>query len=288
MVAGWVLARRTGDYPWLQVSAAMLCAFLLFNKVYSPQYVLWLLPFFVLLRVRWGWWASYLAVDVLLYVGLFRWYYDITQGGDYGLAKQAAVLGVWGKAVLLALLYVVFLLSSPSIRPGPSSGSEPPPARASTSGPRSSAWSSTPPAGSSPPRPAGPAPGRRPLRPQHVPHDQRQTPGRRGRGAAPRAKNHSTSMPLVRCRGTRAAAGPRPGLGGLPEQQRPPPRAGQHRQRQQPERVLRAPHLVEQQEPGDQQERQLGDPGPARGAISPSQRTPRASASSTRHRGDRR
>jgi uncharacterized membrane protein len=148
VAAGWLLARRTGDYPWLQVSAAMLCAFLLFNKVYSPQYALWLLPFFVLLRVRWGWWASYLAVDVLLYVGLFRWYYDITQGGDFGLAKQAAVLGVWGKAVLLALLYVVFLVSSPSLRPGPSSRSGPPD-RASTSGPRSSAWSSTPPAGSS-------------------------------------------------------------------------------------------------------------------------------------------
>jgi hypothetical protein len=148
VVAGWWLGRPTGRYPWLQVSAAMLCAFLLFNKVYSPQYVLWLLPFFVLLRVRWGWWASYLAVDVLLYVGLFRWYYDITQGGDFGLAKQAAVLGVWGKAVLLALLYVVFLLSSPSLRPGPSSRSGPPD-RASTSGPRSSARSSTPPAGSS-------------------------------------------------------------------------------------------------------------------------------------------
>jgi hypothetical protein len=148
LVTGWLRAGRTGSYPWLQVSAAMLAAFLLFNKVYSPQYVLWLLPFFVLLRVRWGWWVSYLAVDVLLYVGLFRWYYDITQGGDFGVAKQAAVLGVWGKAVLLALLYVVFLLSSPSIRSGP-----PRPAR--TSGPRSSAQSSTPPAGSSSAAPPG-------------------------------------------------------------------------------------------------------------------------------------
>jgi Glycosyltransferase family 87 len=146
--AGWVLAGRTGGYPWLQVSAAMLAAFLLFNKVYSPQYVLWLLPFFVLLRVRWGWWAAYLAVDVLLYVGLFRWYYDITRGGDFGVAKQAAVLGVWGKAVLLALLYVVFLLSSSSIRSGP-------PAPVNTSGPRSSARSSTPPAGSSSLAPPG-------------------------------------------------------------------------------------------------------------------------------------
>jgi hypothetical protein len=154
VVAGWVLGRRTGGYPWLQVSAAMLCSFLLFNKVYSPQYVLWLLPFFVLLRVRWGWWASYLVLDVLLYVGLFRWYYDITRGGDYGLAKQAAVLGVWGKAVLLALLYVVFLLSSPSIRSGPSSASRRR-AAAETSGPRSSAQSSTPPAGSSSTAPPG-------------------------------------------------------------------------------------------------------------------------------------
>ena len=54
LVAGWRLAGRTGRYPWLQVSAAMLCSFLLFNKVYSPQYVLWLLPFFVLLRIRWA------------------------------------------------------------------------------------------------------------------------------------------------------------------------------------------------------------------------------------------
>src|SRR5207247_1967492 len=122
---------------------------------YSPQYVLWLLPFFVLLRLRWGWWAGYLAVDVLLYVGLFRWYYDITRGGDYGLAKQAAVLGVWGKAVLLALLYVAFLVSSPSILPSASIRSRPAPARLSTRGPRSSAQSRTPPAGSSSAAPPG-------------------------------------------------------------------------------------------------------------------------------------
>ena len=134
LVVGWARAERTGRYPWIQVGAALLCSFLLFNKVYSPQYVLWLLPFFVLVRLRWGWWAAYLAVDLLLYVGLFRWYYDITLGGDYGLAKQAAVLGVWGKTVLLALLYVVFLTS-----------------RLAIAGPESGASSSTPPAGSSSP-----------------------------------------------------------------------------------------------------------------------------------------
>lgn len=150
LIVGWSRAQRTGRYPWLQVGAALLCAFLLFNKVHSPQYVLWLLPFFVLLRVRWGWWVSYLALDLLLYVGLFRWYYDITQGGDFGVAKQAAVLGVWGKAVLLALLYVVFLLSASVVR-DPSTVRE-----LSSSGPPSSPPSSTPPAGSSSAVPPGP------------------------------------------------------------------------------------------------------------------------------------
>ena len=167
LLVGWSNARRTRRYPWLQVGAALLASFLLFNKVYSPQYVLWLLPFFVLLRVRWGWWVSYLAVDLLLYVGLFRWYYDITQGGDFGVAKQAAVLGVWGKAVLLALLYVVFLRSS-SVVPDPPDSQDPSESadqesaddRDSTSGPRSSAPSGTPPAGSSSEAPVAPSAAR--------------------------------------------------------------------------------------------------------------------------------
>jgi uncharacterized membrane protein len=149
LIVGWSTAQRTGSYPWIQVSAALICAFLLFNKVYSPQYVLWLLPFFVLVRIRWGWWVAYLAVDLTLYTGLFRWYYDITQGGDFGIAKQAAVIGVWGKAVLLALLYVVFLISPLSVRSS-SSRSREAPTDAGT-GPVSGASSSTPPAGSSTP-----------------------------------------------------------------------------------------------------------------------------------------
>jgi len=132
---GW-LARRRGHYPWIQVSAAMLCAFLLFNKVHSPQFLLWLLPFFVLVRVRWGWWVAYFAADLTLFVGLFRWYNDISRGGDFGLAKQAAIVGTWGRAVLLGLLYVVFLVSPPAPRATPTPA-EPESGRGSASGSRS-------------------------------------------------------------------------------------------------------------------------------------------------------
>jgi uncharacterized membrane protein len=104
-----VLRARREAFPFLQVCAACLVAFLLLNKVASPQYTLWLLPFFALLRVRIGWWVAYLAADALVYVGIFRWFTDLGHGQDFGLAKQALVVGVWTKAVIQALLFVVLL-----------------------------------------------------------------------------------------------------------------------------------------------------------------------------------
>ncbi len=53
-------------------------------------------------------------------------------------------------------------------------------------------------------------------------------------------------------------------LGQLPEHVRPDPGPGQHRQRHQPDHVLRRPDLVQDQERGQQQEAELRQPGPAR------------------------
>ena len=112
LLYGWVRARRQGAYPFVQTCGALLAAFLLFNKVHSPQYTLWLLPFFVLLGVHWLWWAVYSLVDLLVYVGVFRWYFDLLHGQDETLAKAIMVAGVWGRAGLLALLIGVFLTAS--------------------------------------------------------------------------------------------------------------------------------------------------------------------------------
>jgi uncharacterized membrane protein len=109
---GWMQARKRGSYPFVQVSAAMLAAFLLFNKVHSPQYTLWILPFFVLLDVAVWWWIAYALADLMVYVGIFRWFYDfVYRGLDLTLAKRLLIAGVWSRAVLLLLLFAVFLMA---------------------------------------------------------------------------------------------------------------------------------------------------------------------------------
>jgi uncharacterized membrane protein len=113
VAVGWWRWRREGVYPWVAVSAAMLCGFLLLHKVHSPQYTLWLLPFFVLLQVPWRWVVAYLIVDIVMGIGIFRWFYALKSGvgvGIYeGLAAQAVAIGVRGRAALLVVLFVVFL-----------------------------------------------------------------------------------------------------------------------------------------------------------------------------------
>jgi uncharacterized membrane protein len=70
-----LLARRTPRIA--QLAFLIVCGFLVINKVYSPQYVMWLLPLAVLARPRWRdllvWQAAELFyfAAVWLYLGKF-------------------------------------------------------------------------------------------------------------------------------------------------------------------------------------------------------------------------
>jgi uncharacterized membrane protein len=124
LAIGWRrrISERPALYPFLQVSAAMVVAFLLWSKVHSPQYALWILPFFVLLRVSLVWWVAYALADLAVYVGIFRWFYEFSLTGDqvsWTPAKILLVAGVWGRAALLACLFVVFLRAPGVARPPP-------------------------------------------------------------------------------------------------------------------------------------------------------------------------
>ena len=105
---GWRRYRRDGSYPWVAVGAAMLCGFLLLHKVHSPQYTLWLLPFLVLLRVRWPLIASYLTVDLAIGIGVFLWFDATMTHSDTTIPLLLTLVGVWGRAALLVVLFFVF------------------------------------------------------------------------------------------------------------------------------------------------------------------------------------
>ncbi len=115
---GWRIYRRTGVYPWVQVSAAMLCGFLLLHKVHSPQYTLWIVPFFVLLAVKWRWIVAYLIVDIGVGIGVFRYLYvsrlDVvaTDTMKYW-TREMLLWGVWGRSILLVVLFFLFLRAKP-------------------------------------------------------------------------------------------------------------------------------------------------------------------------------
>jgi uncharacterized membrane protein len=77
-----------------QVSFLVVAAFLLTNKVYSPQFVLWLLPLAILARPRWRdvmWWQ---AAEIIYFVSIW-WYLAGLAAGNQGLPEPwyaAAIL----------------------------------------------------------------------------------------------------------------------------------------------------------------------------------------------------
>ncbi len=115
LALGYVRARKEGAYPVLETCAALLAVFLLWNKVHSPQYALWILPFFVLLRTHIMWWVAYTAVDLAVYWGVFRFFAE----QDNSFWRRMMVGGVWVRAALLLVLVGVFLRSRPAVDPPP-------------------------------------------------------------------------------------------------------------------------------------------------------------------------
>lgn len=109
MYLGWRRYVRDGHFPWIAVSAAMLCGFLLLHKVNSPQYTLWLLPFLVLFQIRWFWIVAYLVADAALGIAIFRYFYQLDNNLDPSGYEAVVQASVWGHVVLLIVFFFLFL-----------------------------------------------------------------------------------------------------------------------------------------------------------------------------------
>ncbi|HET7482229.1 MAG TPA: glycosyltransferase 87 family protein, partial [Actinomycetota bacterium] len=113
---GWRHRSRIPEagYPFLQVAAASMCAFLLWSKVQSPQYTLWLLPFFVVLAVRPRWWVTYSLVDLACYFGVFRFYGEFGHPSAIPVGHFLMDVSVLARAFMHAILFFVFLNAEPA------------------------------------------------------------------------------------------------------------------------------------------------------------------------------
>ena len=88
--------RRTDHVPRLaQLGFLIVVGFLLVNKVYSPQYVLWLLPLAVLARPRWRDQIIWQAGEVFYFASVWWYlggYLQPAGGGDAGFYWVAIVV----------------------------------------------------------------------------------------------------------------------------------------------------------------------------------------------------
>ncbi|MDQ8707725.1 glycosyltransferase 87 family protein [Streptomyces sp. LHD-70] len=88
-----------------QLALLVVAAFILTNKVYSPQYVLWLIPLAALARPRWRDFLIWQAGEVVYFLGI--WFYlAYTTSGDQhqGLPQEGYQLAIL--AHLLGTLYL--------------------------------------------------------------------------------------------------------------------------------------------------------------------------------------
>lgn len=90
-----------------QLGFLLVAGFLLINKVYSPQYVLWLLPLAVLARPRWRDLLIWQAGEVLYFAAVW-WYLGgflaPAGGGDAGFYWAATLLRMAAELYLVAVV----------------------------------------------------------------------------------------------------------------------------------------------------------------------------------------
>ena len=111
-----LLARRRPRM--VQVMFLVLAAFLLTNKVYSPQFVLWLLPLAILARPRWRdimWWQ---AAEVIYFVSIW-WYLLGLEPENKGLPEPwyAGAIAVHLIATLALVILVIRDILKPAYDP---------------------------------------------------------------------------------------------------------------------------------------------------------------------------
>ncbi|MEU8321257.1 glycosyltransferase 87 family protein [Nonomuraea sp. NPDC048881] len=102
-----VLALTAPRRPRLaQLCFLALAAFMMTNKVWSPQFVLWLVPFAVLARPRWKPLALWQLAEVWYFAAI--WLYLLAQPplsrDDLGIGDDTYFTAVWGRVITIGIM----------------------------------------------------------------------------------------------------------------------------------------------------------------------------------------
>lgn len=89
-----------------QICFLALAAFMMTNKVWSPQFVLWLVPFAVLARPNWKPLALWQIAEIWYFFAI--WLYLLSQPplerGDLGIGDDTYFTAVWGRVITIAIM----------------------------------------------------------------------------------------------------------------------------------------------------------------------------------------
>ncbi|MFI6534551.1 glycosyltransferase family 87 protein [Nonomuraea sp. NPDC050547] len=89
-----------------QICFLALAAFMMTNKVWSPQFVLWLVPFAVLARPNWKPLALWQVAEVWYFFAI--WLYLLTQPpldrADLGIGDDTYFTAVWGRVITIGIM----------------------------------------------------------------------------------------------------------------------------------------------------------------------------------------
>ncbi|TDC74604.1 glycosyltransferase family 87 protein [Streptomyces hainanensis] len=111
-----VLAFTAPRRPRLaQLVFLVVALFVVTNKVYSPQYVLWLIPLAALARPRWRDFLIWQTCEVLYFLGIWMYLAYVHGEGNQGLPQGGYQLAIL--AHLLGTLYLCALVIRDVLRP---------------------------------------------------------------------------------------------------------------------------------------------------------------------------
>jgi uncharacterized membrane protein len=116
VLIAWAKGRRHPDYPRWELAFPIVVLFLLTNKVYSPQYGLWLLPLFAIALPDVRAFVAFELADIAVFLTRFWWFGKLSGfwGTPFWMFETAIVL----RTAVLVWCLVSWIMRAPEALPG--------------------------------------------------------------------------------------------------------------------------------------------------------------------------